>query len=83
MIEILVQLEYRRRALRRRALRKLAQSDERYFAVGGMLFAIAAFIAPLFPGTLPPLSILAGSVIIFGGVLLFTVILIPAGLFLL
>jgi hypothetical protein len=83
LIGILVELEYRRRALRRRALRALAHRDAPYLAAGVAVFIIAAFLTPLFAGTLPPLSILAGSLIVIGGVLLFTIILIPAGLLLL
>ena len=83
MLEILAELEYKRRALRRRVLRALVQRDDPYFAAGVAVFIIAAFLTPLYAGTLPPLSILAGSLFVIGGVLLFTIILIPVGLFLL
>jgi hypothetical protein len=83
LVEILAQLEYRRRALRRRVLGALTRRDDPYLAVGVAVFIIAAFLTPLFAGTLPPISILAGSLIVIGGVLLFTIILIPARLFLL
>ena len=83
MIDVLVRLEYKRQALRRRILRMMTGDGACYLVIGAIVFIIALVVTPLGPAALPPLSILAGSLIVVGGLILFTIVFIPVGLFLL
>ena len=83
MLDILVRIECKRQAFRKKVLRTLPQTDSSYLAIGIILFIIAAIIVPLLPGAFPPLTVATGLLLVMGGVFLLTIVLIPAGLFLL
>ena len=87
MLELLIRLEYKRQALRRRVLGKVGISDDSYFGIAVMAILFGLFMGPL---TWPSWGIAAGPfwlamlVLIVGGLLLCaTVILAPVGLILL
>jgi hypothetical protein len=83
VLDILVRLECKRLAVRKKVLRTLRQTDNSYLAIGGILFIIAAITITLLPGAFPPLTIATGLLLVMGGVFLLTIVLIPVGLFLL
>lgn len=82
MVELLVRLEYKRRALRRRVLGTLGISGDRYYGIAFVLFLILMF-GLLSPGTwlgLPFLAVVIIAFVLLGIALLFTIVLAPASL---
>ena len=84
MLELLVRLEYKRQALRRKVLGMFRQHGESYFALAGVLVLIGIMTAPLW---LPAAPIALGfgtyflaALIILGILSIATVILAPASL---
>lgn len=82
MLGLLVQLELKRQALRKRVLAGVARGD-RCLTLGGLVFLIAILATPALAAALGPLSILAGGFLILGGLLTLTLVFAPVGLILL
>ena len=82
MLRLLVQLELQRQALRKRILAWPGRAD-RCLTLGGLVFLIGIIAAPLLATVVGPFSIVAGGLLIVGGILTLTIALAPAGLFLL
>ncbi len=83
MLELLVEFELRRQALRRSLLRLLGQDDKRFFGVALMVLGIALTTTPAGIITLPPSIVTVLGVGFVGLLMVFTIVLLPVGLILL
>jgi hypothetical protein len=83
VLELLIRLELKRQALRRKMLGVFRQDDDGYFAVG--LMVIAILLAPPTPLVIiaPAYTLGAIGIALVGAVLVLTVLLAPVGLMLL
>jgi hypothetical protein len=82
LLGLLIRLELKRQALRKRFLAGAGRADS-FLTLGVLVFLIGIIAAPLVATALGPFSIVAGGFLIVGGVLTLTIALAPAGLFLL
>jgi hypothetical protein len=82
VLRLLVQLELRRQAFRKRFLAGAGRAD-RCLTLGGLVLLIGIIATPLVATVLPTFSIVAGGFLIVGGILTLTIALAPMGLFLL
>ena len=82
MLDLLFRIEMKRLELRHRILKPLLGDGDRYLGVALIVLALS-ISTPLLPVSLPSLGTAAVLLIIVGIVLLLTIVLLPAGLFLL
>lgn len=84
MLKVLVRLEYKRQALRRKILRHFSDADTGLYAIGGVI-SLALCTGLIVPtaaaATAPPEVVAIGVAISLGLVLCATVFLLPVGLF--
>ncbi|MFC1848474.1 hypothetical protein ACFLXV_04115 [Chloroflexota bacterium] len=83
MLKLLEEIELRRQSLRRKILRHLDLDDESYYGVALMLLGLALITAPSGIVTFTPSITVALGVGIVGLIMIFTIILLPVGIFLL
>ena len=84
MLEVLIRLEYKRQALRRKILKHFSGAETGLYAIGGVIaFALCTglIVPTTAAATAPPETVAAGVAISLGLVLCATVILLPVGLF--
>ncbi len=83
MVELLVRLEYRRQALRKRVLGSLTDLDRSFFGLAALIFFafLPTIVAPaVAAAAAPPESVVVGALILIGTILCATVIAAPVGL---
>ena len=83
MLDLLLRLEYRRRALRIRVLGCYTDVDQSFFGLAALIFFAylpTILVPPAAAATAPPESVAVGALILIGAILCATVIATPIGL---
>jgi len=84
MLELLIRLEYKRRAFRSKLLNSVNHCDRSYFGIAFIMMLMAVFTWLVSPvagatGTIPEF-VLLGTAVLMGLFCAFTIVLLPAAL---